>query len=758
MKRLIIKFIIFVSACVVLYTLVGFIFAPLLIKPFLTGKLSRYLQCPVSIEKIRINPYLLTVLMENLVVEGKNGAGKIASFAGIYADLRVESLSDKTFLFNELRVEKPFIRITRDREGHVHFLPAGEKKTDTARVKEPEGKGGSSVPAVRFDSIDISGGSILFSDASLRSVTDPLEIKIKNLRLNGKNISTATGSRGEIALTFKDEQAGFVSVSGPFGVNPVSADLQVMVSDCQVLPFRAYLLDITRIIIEDGKIATTGNLSIGTSADGTITTVYTGTATLSDFSSVDEVTKDRFVACEKADFLNIAAGYNPGFLTIDGIVFSDFYVGLTVNPDKTINIADLSKKAEPKEEKTTGKREEKKSRRVFNPFIIRELHFENGHVRFTDNVIKPAYSTDINGVEGKISGLCSTDTNGARVELRGNVDKTAPLEIAGGIDLFSDDLFMDMTMSLHNKDASRLTPYFRKYLGYAVDKGKMALNLEYKIEGNLLTSRNRISFDQLVLGEKVNSPDALDLPVALSVSLLKDSGGKINLDVPVTGRLDDPEFSSGYFVMKIVGNVLGRALTAPFELVGAIFDGSEEVSYVAFDYGSSAITERGAEKLDALVVRLHKKPALKLGIEGYADIDRDMGQLKKMALEKKVKSAKYDYLLKKGEKSPPVEKIVVEPGEYRKYLVMIYAAERKEAEDITTDLPTNQLEQSILRDVVLDEGDVRNLAYERALRARDYILDSGMVEKERIFLLEPKSLQGKSAEDSKGSGIKMYIK
>ncbi len=758
MKRLIGKFIVFVSACVVLYTLAGFIFAPLLLKPFLTGKLSRYLQCPVSIENVRINPYLLTVSIEDLVVEGKNGAGRIASVAGLYADLRVESLSEKALLFNELRVEKPFIRITRDREGHVHFLPAGEEKAEVERVRESEGKGGASVPVIRFGSIDVSGGSILFSDASLHSVTDPTEITIKNLRLKGKNISTAPGSRGEIALTFKDEQAGSVSVGGPLGVNPVSADLQVTVSDCRVLPFRAYLLDITKIIIEDGKIAATGNISIDSSADGTITTVYNGTATVSDFSSVDEVTKDRFAACEKADFLNIAVGYNPGFLTIDSIAFSNFYVGLTVNPDKTINITDLSKKVEVKEEETTEKRAEKPSRKAFDPFIIRELRFENGHVRLTDNVIKPAYSTDITGVEGKISGLCSTDPRGARVELRGDVDKTAPLEITGEIDLFSDDLFMDMTMSLRNKDASRLTPYFRKYLGYAVDKGKMTLDLGYKIEGNLLTSRNRISFDQLSLGEKVNSPDALDLPVALSVSLLKDSGGKINLDVPVTGRLDDPEFSSGYFVMKIVGNVLGRALTAPFELVGAIFDGSEEVSYVAFDYGSSAITERGGEKLDALVVRLHKKPALKLGIEGYADIDRDMEQLKKIALEKKLKSAKYDYLLKKGEKSPPVEKIVVEPGEYREYLGMIYAAERKEAEDITTDLPTDQLEQSILRGIVLDEGDVRNLAYERALRARDYILDSGMVKKERIFLLEPRSLQGKSAEDSKGSGIKMYVK
>ncbi len=246
MKRLIGKFIVFVSACVVLYTLAGFIFAPLLIKPFLTGKLSRYLQCPVSIEKIRINPYLLTVSIEDFVVEGKNGAGRIASFAGLYADLRVESLSEKALLFNELGVEKPFIRITRDREGHVHFLPAGEKKPDAERVEEPEGKGGTFMPVMRFDSVDVSGGSIIFSDASLRSVTDPAEITIKNMRLEGKNISTAPGSRGEFSLAFKDEQAGSVAASGTLGVNPVSADLQVAVSDCQALPFRAYLLDITQ--------------------------------------------------------------------------------------------------------------------------------------------------------------------------------------------------------------------------------------------------------------------------------------------------------------------------------------------------------------------------------------------------------------------------------------------------------------------------------------------------------------------------------
>jgi len=212
-------------------------------------------------------------------------------------------------------------------------------------------------------------------------------------------------------------------------------------------------------------------------------------------------------------------------------------------------------------------------------------------------------------------------------------------------------------------------------LGTLSTREKLVLKLNYKIDGKKLISQNKIFIDQLILGNEVDSPDALKLPVKLGIALLQNRKGEIDLDIPVTGDIDAPEFSVGYFIIKIIGNIIEKAVTAPFALIGSIFGGGEELGYAEFGYGSSAITEENAKKLDILITALYDRPLLKLDIEGHADIDKDTESLRQSILEKKVKSAKYDYSIKKGLKTPSVEEINIEPDEYRKYLIMAYTAE-----------------------------------------------------------------------------------
>ncbi|MBN2514638.1 MAG: DUF748 domain-containing protein [Deltaproteobacteria bacterium] len=760
MKSPVKKLIVFLLTCFLLYTLLGFLVVPLVLKSILPDKLSQSLQQVVSIEKLRMNPYVLSVSVENLAIKEREGAEAFASFGKFYINFQSKSLFTKAFIFKELLIEKPFIHIKRNQERAVNVLSlvsAMEKKEDAQSTEVSERKTKAVVPVLQFDSINVSEGSIIFSDASLRSVKHPVSIKVQNLNVTGKNISTAPKSRGDILLTFEDESGGTVSVNGPLSLLPVSADLQIAVDDYHILPFKGHVLDQVRIIIEDGTIATKGNIKINESTEGQLTAAYKGTATVSDFSSVDEVTKDRFLEFKTLRFLTIDAGYNPGFLKIDSVSLSDFYAGLIINPDKTINVLSIQKKEEPTE-KTT----ETKSPQLFDPIIIKEISFENGHINFTDKLIKPTYSTSLLDIEGKISGLSSAETRRASVKFKGKLDKTVPIEITGEIDPFSEDLFADIQITLDNKDLSPLTPYSGKYLGYVIDKGKLVLNLNYTIDGEKLVSENKIFIDQFTLGDEVESPDAIKLPVKLGIALLRNRKGEIDLDIPVTGKIDDPEFSVGYFILKIIGNIIEKAVTAPFAFIGSIFGGGEELGYVEFDYGSSTITEKNAEKLDILDTALYDRPLLKLDIEGHVEIDNDTESLRHSILEKKVKSAKYDDYIKRGLKSPPVEEIDIQPDEYRKYLILAYTAEKavkeKKGKDRIEKQKTEELEQLMLRNIIITEGDLRHLAYERASRVRDYILRTGKVEKERIFLVEPKSLQAEIVENVKSSRVQFYLK
>ena len=165
-------------------------------------------------------------------------------------------------------------------------------------------------------------------------------------------------------------------------------------------------------------------------------------------------------------------------------------------------------------------------------------------------------------------------------------------------------------------DLSPLTPYSGRYLGYVIEKGKLALNLHYLIEKKKLDSQNKIFLDQFTLGSQVDSPDATKLPVRLAIALLKNRRGEIDLDIPVSGQIDDPKFSIGRIIIKILLNLLVKAATSPFALLGALFGSGEELSYVEFDHGLANLNEAGVKKIDTLIKALHDRPSLKIDIEG----------------------------------------------------------------------------------------------------------------------------------------------
>lgn len=756
MKSPIKKFIASLLICFILYTLLGFLVAPLVLKTILVDKLSQSFQQAVSIEKLRMNPYVLSVSIENFTIKENQGTEKFASCGKFYVNLQSKSLFKKALIFKKLLIEEPFIHIKRDQKGTVNLLSlisAIEKKEDKQSTELSEKKSKAAIPIIQLESIDVSKGRMIFSDAFLSSVEHPVSIKIQNMTLTGKNISTSPNSRGSIMLTLEDELGGTVSAEGPLSIIPVFADLQVAVTNYHILPFKAHILDSVRVIVEDGKIATKGNIVINESTKGKLTATYKGAAAVSDFSSIDETTKDQLLKFKDLRFIDIDTGYNPGFLKIDKINLSDFYAGLIINPDKTINFLNILKKEETKK---------KKAQRLFDPIIIKEVSFKNGHVNFTDKLIKPSYSTDVLNIKGKISELSSKGTHLADVQFRGEFDKTVPIEIKGKINPFAEDLYADIQITLDNKDLSPLTPYSGKYLGHVIDKGKLFLNLNYKIDKKKLNTENKIFIDQLTLGNEVDSPDAIKLPLKLGIALLKNRKGEIDLDVPVTGEIDDPKFSVGYFIVKIIRNIIEKAVTSPFAFIGSTFGGGEELGYVEFGYGSSTITEKNAKKLDILVTALYDRPLLKLDIEGHVDINKDTEILRQSILEKKVKFAKYDYYIKKGLKTLSVEKINIEPDEYRKYLIMAYDAEialkQKKENGRIEKLRTDEVEQLMLSKIIVTKGDLRGLAYERASQVKDYILRSGKVEKERVFLLEPKSLQTEMMENVKNSRVKFYLK
>lgn len=209
------------------------------------------------------------------------------------------------------------------------------------------------------------------------------------------------------------------------------------------------------------------------------------------------------------------------------------------------------------------------------------MTLQGGAVNFSDKYIKPNYSANLVEVGGRVSGLSSEESRLADINLRGKLENSAPLE--------------DLKVDFRDMDLSPLSPYSGRYAGYEIQKGKLTLSLKYHIEKGKLDSENRVFLDQFTFGEAVDSPNATKLPVWLAVALLKDRSGEIHLDLPVTGSIDDPKFSIWGVVWKIIGNLLVKAATSPFALLGAVFGGGEQLSYLEFAPGGDAAAHLPAE-------------------------------------------------------------------------------------------------------------------------------------------------------------------
>ena len=261
-----------------------------------------------------------------------------------------------------------------------------------------------------------------------------------------------------------------------------------------------------------------------------------------------------------------------------------------------------------------------------------------------------------------------------------------------------------------------------------------------------------------LVGELARRDDAIEQP--LVDALYKN--GEIELDVPVSGNIDDPKFSVARIVLKVLVNLLVKAATSPFALLGALFGGGEELSYLEFDPGSFRIAGPGEAKLTSLVKVLHERPALKVEIEGHVDPGKDPEGLRQYLFLKKVKAQKLKEMTSQGMPPVPVDNVAVAPGEYPKFLKAAYKAEKfpkpRNFIGIAKDLPAPEMEKLILTHIEVKADDLRDLALARSQAVKEVLLKSGQVEPERIFLVEPKSLAPEKKEKVRDSRVDFRVK
>ena len=633
--------------------------------------------------------------------------------------------------------------------------PAPAAKMDGAK---PPVAANAAAPgfAISVGKVAVANWTARLEDQNLKQ---PAVTQIAPLSFSIEGLSTAAGSKGRLDMKATVNKSGQLAIGGSIGLAPLSADLALDLKDVDIMAAQPYFTDQVNLLLTRANISTKGTLQIEQNKAGTFTGGFKGDAALGSVATVDKLSANNFARWKNLSFNGVNLQLQPFALAIDQVALNDFFARVIVNPQGRINLQDIVRGADEKSKsltETPDKAEvdaeatpatEAPAKRIaatvpakpMPPIKIRKLTLQGGKVRFSDYYIRPNFSASLVGLGGAITDLSSAANSNANVDLRGQVN-SAPLTINGKINPLKGDLFLDVNAAVKGMDLAPLSAYSGKYVGYGIEKGKLSFDVAYKVENRHLTADNRLVLDQLTFGDKVESKDALNVPVQLAVALLRDHNGVIDINLPIQGSLDDPQFSVGSLVVKVIVNLLTKAVTAPFALLGSIFGGGEDLSWLNFDAGSAKITAAAENKLTALSKAMIDRPALKLEITGHADPEADKAGLARASIARKVRAIKIKDMVAKGQSVLPGG-VEVSKDEYPTLLKRAYSDEKfkkpRNLIGLAKDLPVAEMEKLMATNAQVTDDDLTVLGNQRAQTVKDGLLAKG-VPTERVFLLASK--------------------
>ena len=486
------------------------------------------------------------------------------------------------------------------------------------------------------DKIALENSSLHFED---NTAATPVLLDIQSVAAElGKSTQDLSKSVATKA-SFKVKQGGEFNATGKLTLLPLQADLLLNLDKLSLKPFSPLVNQAARLKLTEGTASVNGKLAIRPGADKKAqSTSFNGGFNVQNLAISEEETGAVFLNWKSVSSDTLKVALAPNQLHLDELRIEEPVSKFIIFEDKTLNIQRILRTPQPadKPSASASTASPNSSQEPF-PVSVERLRIYNAQLEFADLSLKPQFGTHINTLSGVINGLSTNPATTAQVELDGKVDEFGSARIRGSVQPFKATEFTDLKLEFRNLEMNRLTPYSGKFAGRKIDSGKLSVDLEYKIKQRQLAGQNKFILNKLRLGERVDSPDAMSLPLDLAIALLEDSDGIIDLDLPVSGSLDDPQFSYGKVVWKAIVNVLGKIVTSPFRALGNLLGiSSDKLEAIEFDAGSATLAPHEQEKLGNITTAISKRPSLKLNITPSYDPVADKVALQELATRRDV--------------------------------------------------------------------------------------------------------------------------
>jgi hypothetical protein len=637
------------------------------------------------------------------------------------------------------------------------YSPAAEGHKKSRTSKETASTG---IWHWHIDHFLLDDGAFALTDQ--KTPGKPQTLKISKISLKADGLSDDMHQPLKIDTSGSIGKNGIYQISGKVTPQPLDAQLQIKTMRLNLAPFENYGSVPLNVLVSSALLTSNGRVHYAQRGDQS-TTDYRGVVTLGRVRVQDKVSGDDFLRWEALTLngLNVQLGEGAPKVSIAALAIDQIYARLIINANGRLNTQDVvTNPASAPVSVTRAETTPAAAASAAAPAIVSNLPTTQVHIgavtvtnsqlNYTDNFIKPNYTANITQLTGKIGGFGTDAGPPADLSLQGELDDNSPVDIEGSINPLAPVAFLDITGKAEGIELTNLSAYSGKYTGYPITKGRLNADVHYKLDQRKLSADNHIFIDQLTFGDRIEGKGISHLPVKLAVALLKDSQGRIDVHLPVSGSLDDPKFSIGGLVWHAFVNLIGRAVTAPFRLLASAFGGGsgQDLGYVAFAPGSSELSADAQKKLALIVKALTDKPSLNLDIIGRADPSKDESGLRSVTVDQLVRAERRDDEGDKADAPAFADETPLSPDDYNKYLTKAYRhAKFKKPRDLiglTKSQPPEVMKSMLEASVSTDTDAMRRLAQQRADAVRGWL--RGKVPDKRLFVLAPK-LDAKGIDD-----------
>jgi len=745
--------------------------------PSVDGQLAAQAQLDWSgaVDAPRLQLTLDSLALDNLRVREGGGRGvpdAVALKQLALADVKVDLLA-RTVALGSVRLVQPAVQLVRDKDGRLNvqaWIVAGPPAPAPAA-----GRGAPAAPAWQLSLKDflLEGGQVRFADSIVRrGVAEPvraelssLRVALQNLQWHGERAVPAANVQlsARVGGITRDRQrpSGVVDFKGRVGMQPLLANGQLRVERVPVQLFKPYFAELAQLTLLRAEVGYTGSVNLRESPAG-LEAAAAGDVLLGDVhiatlpepgAPLNLASADELLSWQAFALKGLKVALKPKArpqVEIGEASLSDFYSRLVVTEQGRFNLqevagapADAASAPPPVAAATPASAP---GADLPIDLKIGATKLINGRVDFTDHFVRPNYSAALTELNGELGGFSSGSREMATLALRGRAEGTALLEISGQVNPSVKPLALDIRAKATDLELAPLSPYAGKYAGYAIERGKLTMDVAYKIDADgKLDAKNQVVLNQLTFGDKIESKDATKLPVLLAVALLKDRNGVIDINLPVSGSINDPKFSVGGIIWKVILNLLTKALTAPFSLFAG--GGSDDLSLVEFKPGTAQVAPAGAGAIDKVAKALTERPSLKMTVTGSADPASEREAFQAAELESRLIAEQRREGLRAGAAatapgaaaSAPV---ALSSDERARLLKQVYKDtdlpnKPRNLVGFAKDIPGPEMEALLKARAPVTTEAMRALALQRGIAVRDALIAKGLPS-ERLFLAAPK--------------------